>query len=194
MVTPLTVTSLQLQQVLHQKKHPTPEIRIAWENTQYICQLLSTSAHQSQVFKVKNCLEKIKGLIATPPQIELVFETQIVPRANLLGPELYLQEALLCLINNAFEAIDQVHGGKVTLSCRQNGDQLNITIQDTGSGMDWVTLKLAQIPGLTFKHQGTGIGLTFAKYTITKHFGGTLSIASKPKHGTTITIRLPLHL
>jgi len=39
---------------------------------------------------------------------------------------------------------------------------------------------------------GSGVGLASAKLIVEKH-GGSIEVRSRPKHGTTVTLRLPMH-
>ena len=70
---------------------------------------------------------------------------------------------------------------------------IRISVDDTGSGMDPVTLGRAVEPFFTTKGpgQGTGLGLPMAK-GFAEQSGGALEIASRPGEGTTVTLWLPV--
>lgn len=73
------------------------------------------------------------------------------------------------------------------------GAFITVKIGDTGSGMsDYVKAHLFE-PFFTTKDpgKGTGMGLAAVYGTVVNH-KGTISVASTPDHGTTITIILPL--
>jgi signal transduction histidine kinase len=71
-----------------------------------------------------------------------------------------------------------VPDAKVALSRRPG--EIEITVQDTGRGMD-----------LDRPPQGGGMGLTSLRERA-QHFGGQLLIESHPGQGTVVTLALPL--
>jgi PAS domain S-box-containing protein len=73
------------------------------------------------------------------------------------------------------------------------GAYLRLTIDDTGHGMDSVTLSRAFEPFFTTKGPGagTGLGLAVAHGIVNEH-DGAIGVASTPGLGTTVTIHLPI--
>jgi len=99
--------------------------------------------------------------------------------------------ALMNLCVNAVDAMP--NGGTLTLRTRNLGDGwLELSVEDTGSGMPPEILSRALEPFFTTKElgQGTGLGLAMVHGTVKAH-GGTLEIRSQPGAGTSILIRLP---
>ena len=74
-----------------------------------------------------------------------------------------------------------------------NQDQVEITIQDTGSGMSKEVLKKITDPFFTTKPpgEGTGLGLSISYSIIQKH-QGTISFESEIGRGTKVSILLAL--
>ena len=72
------------------------------------------------------------------------------------------------------------------------GDYVNISIKDTGVGMDSNTLKKVFDPFFTTKEKerGTGLGLASA-YGIVKNHDGIIVAISEKGHGSTFHIYLP---
>jgi CheY-like chemotaxis protein len=73
-----------------------------------------------------------------------------------------------------------------------SGDYINITITDTGVGMDKDTCQRVFEPFFTTKEKGRGVGLGLASaYGIIKEHGGFIDLTSELGRGTTFTIFFP---
>src|SRR5689334_6298303 len=100
-----------------------------------------------------------------------------------------LREVFVNLIVNAVDAMPK--GGKLSLSCRRNGDRLQLQFKDNGMGMpDDVKQKIFEPFFSTKGAQGTGLGLSVS-YSIMERHEGSISVVSQPGNGTTFTIDLP---
>ncbi len=117
-----------------------------------------------------------------------------------------IQQVLMNLCANARDALP--NGGSVTIKTQEvnfrpvenedgeaNGSAqhfVQITVEDSGSGMSEDTLAHVFEPFFTTKEvgKGTGLGLATA-YGIVKQHGGNIDVNSKPGAGTAITILLP---
>jgi signal transduction histidine kinase len=98
---------------------------------------------------------------------------------------------LVNLLLNAFDAI--ADGGIVSISgVATDAGQAQMTIQDSGVGMDERVLSLADQPLFTTKNQrgGSGLGLTLATATM-RGAGGGLQLKSTPGQGTRVTLLFP---
>lgn len=109
-----------------------------------------------------------------------------------------LEQAFLNLILNAAEAMPD--GGTLTIVSRAATNprrsarptHLVVEFQDTGQGMSPQQRRSAFASVLsTTKHKGTGLGLAIVRRVVDSH-RGKLKIKSRPGHGTTVTIVLPL--
>lgn len=107
-----------------------------------------------------------------------------------------LSQAFVNIMKNALEAVSDGGCIKIASACEQNpgsGDRVvRISVSDNGPGIpDDLQAKIFA-PLFTTKANGTGLGLALAQYIIKAH-GGTIRVLSKPNHGTTFNILLPLH-
>lgn len=103
----------------------------------------------------------------------------------------HVGEAVRMLLVNAFEAVDE--GGKIRVDARQSqeGNAL-VVIDDDGPGMDASTASKACDPFFSGREAGRGIGLGLPKARrLIEASGGTLTIESRPGHGTRCLITLP---
>ncbi|HJQ85499.1 MAG TPA: ATP-binding protein, partial [Candidatus Binatia bacterium] len=99
-----------------------------------------------------------------------------------------LRKALLNLIVNALDAIQDT--GTLTVRTARREGGVEISIADTGCGMDAETRARTFELFFTTKTDGTGLGMGIARSVVDRH-GGTLEIDSEPGRGTTIRIGLP---
>ena len=104
-----------------------------------------------------------------------------------------LIDLLISLISNAVEAMPE--GGTLTLRTMCIGDeQVELSISDTGIGMDKDTVEHCLEPYFTGKYGsgGTGLGLAITQGIVNRHVG-KIDIESMPGKGTTIRICLPVY-
>jgi signal transduction histidine kinase len=105
-----------------------------------------------------------------------------------------LQQILVNLVNNAFQAVDK--GCILDIQASPAGaDKVHITISDNGCGMSEENLPKVFEPFFTTKdsNQGTGLGLAIT-YGLVKKLHGEISVESKLHEGTTFTITLPTRI
>jgi signal transduction histidine kinase len=122
-----------------------------------------------------------KGRIQIDRQID-----QVPP---ITGDAVAIERMLLNLTKNAAEAMES--GGTLTLCVHQTDGQVEMIVQDTGSGIpEEVRAKLFQSFVTSGKAGGTGLGLAMVKRTVDAH-GGTIGVESAPGTGTKFTIRIP---
>jgi signal transduction histidine kinase len=102
----------------------------------------------------------------------------------------HLEQAFLNVALNAVEAMPR--GGQLTILTRRDADHVAIEFKDTGHGMTEEQQRRAFASLLkTSKQTGTGLGLAIVARVVEAH-RGTVRIDSRPGHGTTLGIRLPL--
>ncbi|MFW6312792.1 MAG: two-component system sensor histidine kinase NtrB [Spirochaetota bacterium] len=103
--------------------------------------------------------------------------------------EKYVKQAVLNIIKNAISAMPD--GGTLTVSTRQQGDEVLLRISDTGEGMSEDVLNKIFEPYFTTRDFGSGIGLTLV-YKIVKEHMGDISVVSQEGKGTSFAILLPI--
>ena len=109
----------------------------------------------------------------------------------ILGDTSALAHALVNLCINAVDAMPE--GGTLTLRTRvAAGGQVEVQVQDTGSGMTPEVLAKAMDPFFTTKAQGqgTGLGLSMVFRTVKAH-QGQMALTSEPGRGTCVTLHFP---
>jgi len=103
-----------------------------------------------------------------------------------------ITQAIVNLIENALQAMPE--GGRLMIRAEKAGAaetrSLQISISDTGVGMDREALSRAFEPYFSTKGGGTGLGMAIAKRAIEEH-NGRIELTSAPMKGTTARIILP---
>ncbi len=92
------------------------------------------------------------------------------------------------LITNAIQAT--APGGRVTIATARHGDQVQISITDTGSGIAAERLPAIFDDFITTKRHGLGLGLAITK-RIVEQLNGTILVESEVGRGTAFTLRFP---
>jgi signal transduction histidine kinase len=98
--------------------------------------------------------------------------------------------ALTNLLDNALHAMPGVGDLRLAAGRIDDGRAVEISVSDSGVGMDSEALSRVFEPYFSTKAIGTGLGLTIAKRNVELN-GGTIRIASAPGQGTTVTLTVP---
>jgi signal transduction histidine kinase len=105
-----------------------------------------------------------------------------------------LRQVLDCLVSNALKFTPA--GGTVTVTASNRGDTLRVEVADTGIGIPQE--EIGQLFSRFYRAStatrraipGTGLGLVIAR-AIVKGHGGTISLESREREGTRVTVSLP---
>ena len=102
-----------------------------------------------------------------------------------------LERALLNLLLNACEVVP-ANSGKIDIELRRNGHNLEIRIEDNGTGIaDAVRDRLFEPFVSHGKENGTGMGLTVVQKILQDH-GGDVVVEQTSASGTTFRVTIPL--
>jgi signal transduction histidine kinase len=106
----------------------------------------------------------------------------------LLGDPEKLKQVVINLVMNALEAMKEA--GTLSVEVAFDGDQVRLTVGDTGIGIDPKHLTQVFDPFFTTKEAGTGLGLSIVRKIVDLH-RGEVRIESERNVGTRVTVVLP---
>jgi len=107
-----------------------------------------------------------------------------------------LREVFWNIILNSIQAMND--GGILSIKTKNisfsdaGTEYLEITIHDTGSGIDEKNIDMVFEPFFTTKETGTGLGLAIVN-RIVEGYGGTIRIENNGGTGTTCVVSFPFH-
>ena len=136
-------------------------------------------------------VEVIEGAVSSinlPENIFLVKELQ--PNlGSILADREQLFRVFANLGNNGLEAMP--YGGQLRIGTGRVDGFIEVCFQDGGLGITEENLQLLFEPLFTTKNKGTGLGLSICQRIISNH-GGSIEVTSKPDHGSTFKVKLPV--
>lgn len=174
--------------------HVVAQGRRASEIVTRIRNFLKKAPPQQDVLQVSEIIEEATSLVArefAKDDVVLAIETEPGLPA-IRGDRIQLQQVLVNLLVNAGQAMSGESGSRiVTLRAGTvDGENLAITVQDSGPGIRPDDLPRLFDPFFTTKHGGMGMGLAICRTTVEAH-GGQLSAESIPGSGATFRLILP---
>ena len=130
------------------------------------------------------------GMLSPPVKLKLA---RSLP--EIFGVPSQLREAVLNLLRNGWEAhrslgIDE----PLLLTTRLLENRwIEITVSDSGGGIDAADLRRVFVPGFTTKDGGSGFGLAITERLVHNHHG-LLEVGASPSGGTCAKIILPVQV
>jgi PAS domain S-box-containing protein len=113
------------------------------------------------------------------------------PRDDLVDLDrIGIQQVLMNLIRNALEAMDGRAAPELTLSTRSTPESVEVSVADTGPGLDPSVRERLFQPFVTTKGAGMGIGLSICRKIIEAH-GGRLWAENRTGGGAIFRFALP---
>ena len=108
-----------------------------------------------------------------------------------------IQQVFVNILLNAVDAIMESktrnENKRIIVESSLADDEVILTFEDTGPGIEQKNLSKIFEPFFTTKEQGKGTGLgLWVSYGIVKSFRGDIKVKSKPGKGTTFIINLPI--
>lgn len=147
-------------------------------------------------FNIKNVIEntcKTLEPMATNKGIELNWDITEDLNANFISDPYRIKQVLTNLVSNAIKFTPE---GSVEVTAKIDGDNINISVIDTGIGISRkkhadVFKEFTQAhSGIEKKFGGTGLGLTISKKII-ELLGGEITLESEEGQGSIFTVVIP---
>jgi signal transduction histidine kinase/pSer/pThr/pTyr-binding forkhead associated (FHA) protein len=141
-------------------------------------------------------LRDVVELVAARAQERNVL-LRVVPDEKLpacLADQEGIHRALLNLVGNALDAVEETSAPAITVSSQRepDGDWVRLAIEDNGTGIPPENLRDIFRPFVSTKGaRGTGLGLAVSRKILREH-GGDILVESEVGKGSTFTLRLPM--
>ena len=155
-------------------------------------------------YLIKEALKLLRATIPSSIEIESYVDESCSP---IKGDPTQIHQVIMNLCTNAYHAMQETGGilrvslKEVGISYEQSmrrvgmkmGQNLELTVQDDGHGMEPQVLERIFEPYYTTKEQGKGTGLGLSViHGIIKNHGGDITVRSQPGEGATFTVYLPV--
>lgn len=161
------------------------------------------STYEVQLTDVNKCVRQAVDIVRVGKKSRAIhFDMSLdpgIPSLHLVPDQ--VEQVLINILINAADAVfdmQQHHPdkgeGRIAVSSRADGDNLEINITDDGKGMTEEEVEQIFEPFFTTKGvgEGTGLGL-WVSYGIVKSFHGHIRVQSHVDEGSSFTILFPLH-
>ena len=134
-------------------------------------------------------IEDLHRAARTPARLELAIEPSVQPAAGVEG---YLEHALLNLVLNSLEALQDREEGLIRITARNEGHTVEIAVADNGPGVAPGLVGRLFQASVTTKTGGqlVGLGLLVASEVL-RLSGGRLTYAPASNPGARFVITLP---
>ena len=135
-------------------------------------------------------IDELCQLIKKSFDQKIEIRSELPQQLKIMGDSTSISQALMNLCVNARDAMPD--GGKLTIKGMQVGKRIDITVSDTGQGMDREGAEKCFDPFFTTKPigKGTGLGLS-TTYGIIKSHEGLITVNTQQNRGTTFKLIFP---
>ncbi len=139
---------------------------------------------------VAQLIDEVVADLPAPARVIVTVQPSIQHR-TLFVPLLSVVQSLRGLVQNALDAT--LEEKPVHLRAAIDGEELDIQVEDRGTGMTADVQARVFEPFFTTKEPGNGMGLgLFLAQNVIQRLGGQIELDSTPGQGTLVLVRLPL--
>ncbi len=167
----------------------------AAEVIQRLRSLLKKSVPEMKPLDINDIINETIEFIATDAAVRNVI-LKIELESNLpfvRGDRIQLQQVLLNLISNSFDALENSKGAREILirTSRRGADTVIVAVEDSGCGIPARNIPKLFTHFFTSKPDGLGMGLSISRSIIEAH-GGRLDIKNNLDRGVTFYFSIPI--
>ncbi len=165
------------------------------------------SEHKLMPVRIQKVLKDVLSMIRSTIPSNIKINQDIQYNCSMISADpTQIHQIAMNLITNAYHAVEPTNG-EISVRLKETtliksdllttdldpGQYAEITVSDTGSGIDSELLDKIFEPYFTTKEQGKGTGLGLSVvHGIVKNFNGTIKVDSQVGVGTTFKIYFPL--
>lgn len=170
----------------------------AAEVIQRLRALLKKSAPEMKPLDINALIDETIGLMATDAIVRnSVIKTEFdVDLPVVCGDRIQLQQVLLNLISNSFDAME---GGRssqdpreiLVRTSRKDTNTIVVAVKDSGCGIPPHNIPKLFTHFFTSKPDGLGMGLSISRSIVEAH-GGRLDVENNPDRGVTFSFTIPV--
>jgi two-component system NtrC family sensor kinase len=150
---------------------------------------------EMQSYNLNDCVRTTLAMVNNQLKYICSVETHLGSIPHIMMNMGKISQVVTNLLINAGQAIESTGvQGTITITTREFDGNVELSIQDTGCGIESSHLDKLFNPFFTTKPegQGTGLGLSIS-FGIAQEHGGTLHASSKDGEGSCFTLCLPIH-
>ena len=148
-----------------------------------------TEPGDHSVIPLADCIRDAGALALLGTDARITYDIRADLRVR--GDRIQLQQVIVNLVRNAFEAMEGMADKPISITARRDAASVLIGVHDEGVGIAGNVLPTIFDSFVSTKPEGMGIGLSISR-TIVEAHDGQISASSTPGDGTTIWVRLPL--
>jgi two-component system, LuxR family, sensor kinase FixL len=157
--------------------------------------LLKKSAPEMKPLDINALINETVVLIATDATVRNDV-LKVEPESNLpliRGDRIQLQQVLLNLISNSFDALESSKGAREILirTKRLDTGTIIVEVEDSGCGIPTHNIPKLFTRFFTSKPDGLGMGLSISRSIVEAH-GGRLDLKNNPGSGATFYFTIPI--
>jgi two-component system sensor kinase FixL len=157
--------------------------------------LLKKSAPEMKPLDINVIINETVVLITTDATVRnIVIKTEFDTNLPFVsGDRIQLQQVLLNLISNSFDALESSKGEREILirTSRKDTDTIIVEVNDSGCGIPARDIPKLFTRFFTSKPDGLGMGLSISRSIIESH-GGRLDVKNNPDRGATFYFTIPV--
>jgi signal transduction histidine kinase len=190
----LTREAPDLEEAREAASRTIKDVTRAAEIINRVRQLFKKGSPERELVDVNEIIREMVVLLrGETTRYSITVRTDLVANLpHVIGDRLQLQQVLMNLIVNSFDAMRDIKGMRLLIIRSQQTDngQLMVSVSDTGVGLPPQQAEQIFNAFFTTKPQGTGMGLRISRSIVESH-GGRLWAVTNSSRGATFHLTLP---